>query len=73
MAGYSVTEKVYGQETSKGLYEVHRRVLADRDSDEVKVQTFMTFPNTKHEVWGLTELKAMKDALDEFFDEEGEE
>ena len=65
--GYDVIERTYGASTSKGYYEVHRRMIVDHDSVDTMDQAFMTFPHTQHEVWGWEELAAMKSALDKFF------
>ena len=49
-----------------GTYSVTRRIF-----DDGREHVFMSFPNTRHEVWSLEDLKLMKELLERFFEEEG--
>lgn len=48
-----------------GTYEIVRRIY-----DDGTEHVFMTFPNTKHEVWDTEHLRVMMRLLEEFFSEE---
>ena len=45
--------------------------IVRRAYDDGEEQIFMRFPNTKHEVWGVEELRVMRELLNEFFEKEG--
>lgn len=55
----------YRGSTDKGDYEVVHRFYEHEGI--LKDGAYMRFSNSKHEVWGWEELRAMKEALDEFF------
>lgn len=66
------TERVYSDTSVDekgaylGTYSIVRRIF-----DDGTEHMYMTFPNTRHEVWDLGDLKLMKELLERFFEEEG--
>ena len=65
-------EHVYSDDSvdEKGAY-VGTYSIVRRRFDDGTEHVFMRFPNTKHEVWDVEDLKLMKELLERFFEEEG--
>lgn len=61
-------ERSYSRSTDKGEYTVHRRIhVSDKGGFDTP---YISFPDSRHEVWGWEELIALKEALEEFFENE---